>query len=141
MSLFRTLYTVPNLRDFTARLEVASKEIRDRVGKASQQTAINVKNRAVLGAPRDKGDLANNIAVQGKGLNWRVGVLDVSLPSRGGNNSAHQHPWVYGIWYEFGFTTRNIRRHAFMEPAATAEESAHIQRVSEALDSSLKGVA
>jgi hypothetical protein len=141
MSLFRTLYTVPNLRDFEARLERASQEERKRVEKASMTTAYNVKTRAVLGAPKDKGDLANNIAVQGKGLNWRVGVLDVSIPSRGGSNSAHLHPWVYGIWYEFGFTSRKIARHAFMQPAADAEEGPHVQRVTEALSSAFATVS
>ncbi len=85
-----------------------------------RKTAYAVKSRAQSYAPRDQGDLVNAIAAQQRGKTWVVGVLDVSLPSRGGN-TAHQHPSVYGVWYEFGFTTRKIARHAFMGPASDAE--------------------
>jgi hypothetical protein len=82
-------------------------------------TAYAVKARAQGFAPRDKGDLINAISAQKSGQSWIVGLLDVSLPSRGGN-TAHQHPSVYGVWYEYGFTHRKIARHSFMRPAAEA---------------------
>ena len=89
--------------------------------KLKQKTAFAIKNRAQALAPRDKGDLVDAISAQKKGNTWIVGLLDVSLPSRGGN-SAHQHPSVYGVWFEYGFKTRRIERHSFMRPAAESAE-------------------
>ncbi len=107
------------------RLRDVFKQIPDVIQKPldalEQRTAFAVKARARGFAPRDQGDLINAIEAQRSGKSWIVGLLDVSLPSRGGN-TAHQHPSVYGVWFEKGFTHRKIARHSFMEPARNAEE-------------------
>jgi hypothetical protein len=135
-----TLYEVPNLRGFQADLEQASDEIRRRCEIVTRDTAIRIAVRARALAPKDRGDLRANIVWEGKGLNYRVGINDVSIPSRGGN-SAHQNPWVYGVWYEYGFVHRNIKTTPFMRPAADAEVDTHVQRMSEALGNALKVAA
>lgn len=127
-------------RDLEAKLERASLEVRRRCERICQDTALRIKNRAQSLAPRDKGDLVRAIAAQGRGLNWRVGILDVRIPSRGGQSS-HQHPWVYGVWYEYGFVTRNIPAHPFMRPAADAEEERHYNEMSQAVNEAIDQVA
>ncbi len=109
-----TMDGVDRLRDMFKQIPEA---IQRPLGVLERNTAFAVKARAQALAPKDQGDLVNAIAAQQKGKTWVVGVIDVSLPSRGGN-SAHQNPSVYGTWYEFGFTTRKIARHPFMHPAA-----------------------
>ncbi len=110
--------------DGVNQLRDVFKQIPDLIQKPlndlERKTAYAIQARARGLAPRDQGDLINAISAQQKGKTWVVGLLDVSIPSRGGN-SAHQHPSVYGVWYEFGFTTRKIARHSFMNPAAEAE--------------------
>ncbi len=113
-----TLGGVNQLRDVFKQIPEIIKAPLERL---KQKTAFAVKNRAQALAPRAEGDLVNAIAAQKKGNTWIVGLLDVSLPSRGGN-SAHQHPSVYGVWYEYGFKHRQIARHSFMRPAAESAE-------------------
>ncbi len=127
-------------RGFEAALERASDEIRRQCERVVQDTAYRIVHRARALAPRDKGDLQSVIAAKGKGLNWRVGLLDTRFPSRGGASS-HQHPWVYGVWYEYGFVTRNIAARPFMRPAAEAEYDRHYEALSAAIDGGLAKVA
>lgn len=141
MAIFQTLYQLDGARGFEADLEKASAEIRVQAERATRDTALAVRVRAQVNAPKDRGDLRANIAAQGKGLNWRVGILDVSIPSRGGHNTAHLNPWVYGVWYEYGFVTRKIAAQPFMGPAATAEEGPHVQRMDAALGRALPRAA
>jgi hypothetical protein len=143
MAVIQTLFSLSGARGFEADLALASKEIRKAVEQATQETAFAVRRRAIAEAKTfsDRGDLANSIASQGKGLSYRVGILDISLPWRGGHNTAHWNPWVYGVWYEYGFVTRKIHAHPFMRPAAEAEEAPHEQRIVAALDQSLRTAA
>lgn len=90
--------------------------------RLERDTALSIRARAQAGAPRDRGDLVNAISAQPSGQSWIVGLLDTTIASRGGRNSAHLHPSVYGVWYEFGFVTRKINKHSFMRPAAEAEQ-------------------
>lgn len=129
---FAAVYELQGMRGFEAALEKASAAVRREVELANRETAYAIQRRAKSLAPRDRGDLIANIAVQGKGYNWQIGLLDVSLPSRGGSNTAHLNPWVYGIWYEFGFRTRKIAAHPFMKPAAAAEQPVHEARLQRA---------
>lgn len=127
-------------RGFESALEQASAEVRRSCERVCQDTAFRVMHRAKALAPRDKGDLQRVIAVKGKGLNWRVGLLDVAYPSRGGD-TAHQHPWVYGVWYEYGFVTKRIQARPFMRPAAEAEADGHLEALSQAVNSGLEKAA
>lgn len=111
------------------------------VGIACHQTALAVQQRARQLAPKDKGDLARAITVQGRSANWRVGLVDEDVLSRGGRNTAHRNPSVYGVWYEFGFTTRKILKHPFMGPAAAAEEGPHEDRLRDAANAIERGQA
>ena len=134
-------FELVGLRGFEAVLERASDEVRRQCARVCQDTAFRVMHRAKALAPKDKGDLVRNISAQGKGLNWRVGILDVSLPSRGGSNTAHQNPWVYGSWYEYGFVTRKIQARPFMRPAAEAEEAHHADALADAVNGGLEKAA
>jgi hypothetical protein len=133
----RALFTLDGVRGLERALERGGEALKSRVGVACEQTARNVQQAAQRFAPRDRGDLIRAIKVAGKGLNWRVGVEDVTLTSRGGKNSAHQNPSVYGVWYELGFVTRNIHAHPFMKPAADGEERAHVERTEQALNAAI----
>jgi hypothetical protein len=125
-------FELTGVRGLEAALEKMSAAARAQVGRLNRDTAFAIQTRARANAPRDRGDLIAAIAVQGKDLNWRVGVLDVRLPTRGGDNSAHLNPYVYGVWYEYGFVTRRIERHPFMGPAVASEEQRHLERVAQA---------
>lgn len=141
MARLGAFYELTAVRGFERALERASDAMRRRAEQVSRETAFNVQRRARALAPRDRGDLAAHIAVDGKGLNWRVGIVDTSLPSRGGRNTAHLNPWVYGTWYEYGFVTRKIARREFMGPASRAEAPRHQAALSAALSGALAEVA
>ena len=135
--MIQPLFSLQGVRGIQDLVERASKQTKTELEKACRNTAQAVAARAKHAAPRDRGDLAGSIAIDGKGTSWRVGLIDRRIPSRGGNNSAHLNPSVYGVWYEFGFTSRNIARREFMYPAAEAEAAAHEQRISAALEAGL----
>lgn len=135
------LFELQGHRDLAAQLERVSDAIRDDVAEAVRDTAIAITRHAQTLAPKDRGDLRASISFQGKGLNWRVGILDRSLPSRGGRNTAHLNPWVYGVWYEFGFVTRNIAAQPFINPAAKAQDGPHEARIAAALNGGLARAA
>jgi hypothetical protein len=141
MARFAASYELTAVRGFEAALARASAAMRTRAEQVSRDTAFAVQRHAKAIAPRDRGDLASAIAVDGKGLTWRVGILDVRLPSRGGSDSAHQNPWVYGVWYEYGFVTRKIARREFMGPASRAEQPRHQAALAAALTDALGQVA
>jgi hypothetical protein len=137
-------YSLTGLRSLTSILEVAPAVVREQIGRHNRDTIFAIARRAQADAPKDKGDLARSISVQGKGLNWRAGILDVSLPSRGGDNTAHLNPWVYGQWYEFGFVTRKIAAHPFMKPAVDAETpgyEAGLEQLAQQLPAALANAA
>ena len=132
-----TTYEVLGVSGIVADLVKTNTAIAAAVERVNRDTALAVSSRAKALAPRRTGDLANAISFAGKGLRWLVGIEDRSYPSRGGN-TAHQNPWVYGVWYEFGFVTRQIAQHPFMGPAADAEEPLHEQRIAGAVDAALR---
>lgn len=123
-------YQLTGLRDLTAVLERASVEVRTAVERVNRDTAYAIRDRAKGYAPRDKGDLIASISVDGKGMNWRVGLRDARIPSRGGHNSAHLNPSVYGTFIEYG--TKNYPRHPFMRPAVDAERGRYEERLNAA---------
>lgn len=125
MALRGLSYEMTGHRGLLATLEKVSPLLRRELEVLNRQTAYAIKHRAQTNAPKDRGDLAANISVQGKGMNWRVGVLDVAIASRGGSNTAHLNPSVYGVWYEYGFVTRSIAKHPFMRPAVDAVQPSH----------------
>ena len=116
------LFALVGAAEFADDLKHAAGDLRTRAERHTRDTAIRIADRARVGAPRDRGDLQAAIGWDGSGLSYRVGIRDVTIPSRGGN-SAHQNPWVYGVWYEYGFVTRNISTQPFMRPAADAEDA------------------
>lgn len=125
-------FELTGIRNLQAALERASQSVRAKVAAINEETARAIQARARANAPRDRGDLVRSIEVRGAGLNWRVGVVDARIPSRGGTNSAHLNPAVYGVWYEFGFVTRKIAAHPFMRPAVDAERQRYENRLREA---------
>lgn len=136
----KAIFTVTGVRGLQQALERGGDTLRTRVSAAVEQTARQVQRSAQARAPRDKGDLIRAIQVAGKGLNWRVGIDNVTLALRGGT-SAHQHPSIYGVWYELGFITRNIQAQPFMKPAAESEESAHVARTEQAINAAVGGIS
>lgn len=118
-------------------LDALRDDVRARLADALEDTAHAIQATAKTLVPIDKGDLARAIQISGKGLSWRVGLEDSRIPGRGGTNSAHLNPWVYGIWYEIGFLTRNIQAQPFMQPARDREEPHHVARVERALNQGL----
>lgn len=129
-------YETLGISEFIKDLAAESPALTVELTKANRDTAVGVVFRARALAPRDTGDLQSAITFDGKGLNWRAGIDDRSYPSRGGN-TAHQNPWVYGVWYEMGFVTRKIARHQYMGPAADIEDPLHEARVTAAVDRTL----
>ena len=107
-------------------------DVRQGLEQIVEARALGVQSRAQARAPRDKGDLIAAIQAKGRGLSWRVGIVDRTIPGRGGHNTAHLNPWVYGVWYELGFVTRQIPAQPYMRPAAD-EEDALFQRDVDAL--------
>lgn len=134
-------YELQGVRGFEEQLAQASSVMRRQCEIACQDTARLIANGARARAPRDTGDLQFAITFEGKGLNWRVGLRDGTIPSRGGSNTAHLNPWVYGVWYEYGFVTRNIRTTPYMRPAAEAQDAAHVARITAAVHVGLRKVA
>jgi hypothetical protein len=128
------LIGIPGL---TRALESLRDDVIAELADAVEDTAYAVQATAKTLVPRDRGDLARAIQLSGKGVIWRVGLADTHVPSRGGG-AAHQHPWVYGIWYEYGFLTRNIPAQPFMQPAREREEPKHATRVEQALNKGLR---
>jgi len=132
----KALFTLDGVRGLERALERGGETLRARVGAACAQTARNVQLSAQGFAPRREGSLIRAIKVEGKGLNWRVGLDNVTLPGRGGTTS-HQTPAVYGVWYELGFVTRNISARPFMKPAADGQERPHIDRTEQAINAAI----
>lgn len=131
-------FDVIGLGAFVGDLDTLRDDVRAGLAHVHGETAADVRDQAKANAPRDRGDLANAIAAQGRGLNWRVGILDQRIPERGGTNSAHLNPWVYGVWYELGFVTKKIAAHPFMGPAVDAVEPLHARKVDAVLDEALR---
>lgn len=148
----QVLYSLQGVRGMQDAIERATAETKRGLEAACRETALGVQRRAQALAPRDKGDLARAIQVEGRGVSWRVGLEDRRLASRGGDrtkpgtrgligavNSAHVNPSVYGVWYEYGFTTKKIARQPYMGPAAQAEQPLHERRIVAVLAKSLTG--
>jgi hypothetical protein len=132
-------FKLDGARGLQDALERGGENIKARVSRACEQTARNVQREARAHAPHDKYDLWRAIQVSGKGLSWRVGLDNVTLTMRGGN-SAHQNPSVYGVWYEYGFKTKDIDAVPYMKPAADSEEQAHVERTEAAINGALGGL-
>lgn len=126
-------FTVDGLSGFAGDLREFAQGTREGLARVSERTANDLRQTAQLFAPRDRGDLVRAIQVQGRGLSWRVGLEDAPVATRGGTNSAHLNPSVYGPWYEFGFVTKQIAAHPFMGPAVDGHQSAHADAVERVL--------
>lgn len=112
------VFTFEGLPGFKDALERAAEEIRLKVGKVMEQTAHDVRDTARSNVERTTGgdgDLAEQIIVIGRRLNWRVGISDAVISSRGGDR-VHQRPFIYGAILERG--SRHQPAEAFMRPAA-----------------------
>ena len=139
----QVLYSLQGARGIQDLVERATTETKAGLERACRETAHAVQGRAKQNAEaiRDRGDLINAIAVEGRGVSWRVGLVDRRIESRhtgrGKSNSAHVNPSVYGVWYELGFVTKRIQAHPYIGPAAEAELVPHELRVLRALESGL----
>ena len=133
----KATYELIGLSTFVRDIQALAPEIRDRVEPVVQRTALEIQRDAQARAPRDKGDLASAIEAQGRGLSWRVGIVDRDIPARGGRNTAHRNPSVYGVWYEFGFVTRRIAKHEFMSPARDAADLHYENDLAQAVNGAL----
>lgn len=118
----RASFQLIGLATFVRDIEALPSRVRQRLEPVVERTARRVQTHAQALAPRREGDLASAIEAQGRGLKWRVGIVDRDIPARGGNNRAHRNPSVYGVWYEFGFVFRKINKHPFMGPASEAAQ-------------------
>jgi hypothetical protein len=130
-------FELNGIRGLEQALDLVSASVRADVSEACADTAAAVQQRAKvhLFQHRDRGDLLRAVGLSGRGLRYRVGIEDGSVPSRGGRNTAHLNPWVYAQFLHYG--TRHPSRPAFpfMEMAASAEQSPHQQRIERALRS------
>lgn len=125
--------------DLKVSLDALRDDVRLRLEDAIDDSAHAIQTRAKTKVPIDKGDLARAIQLAGKGLARLIGLEDRSVPSRGGTNSAHLNPWVYGQFVEFGLRNRNMPAQPFMGPAVDEEEAAHYQRVTDAVNEAIGG--
>lgn len=116
----RASYELIGLASFVKDIEGLPTVMRQKLEPVVERTAHRVATHAQALAPRREGDLASAIEAQGRGLKWRVGIVDRDIPARGGQNRAHRNPSVYGVWYELGFVTRKIGKHPYMQPAVDA---------------------
>jgi HK97 gp10 family phage protein len=106
------------LPGFKDALERATNEVRAKVSTLMEDTAADVRDSAqanVRAYTHGDGDLEDAIVMEGKRLNWRVGVTDVVVSSRGGDR-VHQRPFIYGHILEHG--THDQPAEPFMRPAA-----------------------
>jgi HK97 gp10 family phage protein len=125
------------LSDLTRSLEGLSTSITNKLADALDDSAHAIQYRARVNVPRDKGDLARAIQIAGKGLSLKVGLDDAAVASRGGKNTAHLHPWVYGLFVEFGLKAKQMAARPFMGPAVDQEQHAHDDRVERALSDAM----
>jgi HK97 gp10 family phage protein len=108
---------------FRAAAKAIPGVLRQELAKAVHETVQMVRQSAIARAPRDRGDLKANIVLIGKStaLTQRVGVRDIDIAARGGKNTFHRNPGVYGaIAVEHG--TKYMRAQAFLLPALTAAQ-------------------
>ena len=131
----QVLYSLQGARGIQDLIERASKAMQADLERACRDTAFAVRRKARSNAEviRDRGDLIASIEADGKGTSWRVGLVDRRIPSRGGRDSAHLNPSIYGVWYELGFVTRRIAASPFVNPAAESEAQAHEDRIMRAV--------
>jgi HK97 gp10 family phage protein len=127
-------FEVVGLSNLKVSIDALRDDVRERIEDAIDDTAHAIQARARVNVPRDRGDLARAIQLGGKGLRRSVGLSDGNVPSRGGRNTAHLNPWVYGAFVEFGLRARKMLAQPFMGPAADHEQTAHDLRVEKALD-------
>lgn len=123
-------FTFEGLPGFKDALERAVDDVRKKVSVLMEQTAVDVRDDArnnVRRSTRGDGDLEDAIIVLGKGFNWRVGISDVVIPSRGGDR-IHQRPFIYGAILERGDHGQDAE--AFMRPAADSHLARFQSRLS-----------
>lgn len=121
----KATYELTGLDAFIKDVEGLSPKLRAACEPVVERTARRLEVTAQGFAPRREGDLASAIEAQGRGLSWRVGIVDRDIPARGGTNTAHRNPSVYGVWYEVGFLHRRITKHPFMGPALDVVEPSY----------------
>jgi hypothetical protein len=127
-------FDVLGLTALAGDLDAVRDDTRTLLGLVVAETAKSIRDKAAFKAPRDRGDLADAIQAEGRGLNWKVGIEDRDIQDRGGKNSAHRNPAVYGVWQELGFVSRQIKSTPFMGPAVDEEEPIHNRKVDDVLD-------
>ena len=95
--------------------------VRKQLAIAVHETVQMVRQSAMSRAPSDRGDLRANVVITGRptSLTQRVGPRDVDLPSRGGKNSFHRNPGVYGI-QGVEYATKHTRAQPWLKPALEA---------------------
>lgn len=131
-------FDVLGLGGFQGDLDAIRDSVRAELIDVCDDTARGIQYRARVLVRRRRGDLAGAIQIAGKGLTRSVGLDDRSIPSRGGTNTAHLNPWVYGLWVEQGLKHRRMEPQPYMGPSADAEEPQHQARVEAALN---RGIA
>lgn len=123
--------------DLKIALDTLSASITAKLADALDDTAQAIQVKARTNVPRDTSDLARAIQIGGKWLNLKVGLDDAAVSSRRGD-SAHQHPFIYGLFVEFGLRRRNMAAKPFMGPAVDQETYAHNTRVEQALNGAIE---
>lgn len=96
-------------------------------------TAQLIRARARMAVQKDRRDLEQAIEIVATGKEFKVGILDRDVASRGGTNSAHRNPAVYGAWSEFGRPGQ--RPQPFLRPSADGQRRDHGNRTIAALKS------
>ncbi len=102
---------------FDSLPDVFQRRLLEALTESASYIARDAAARCPVGSPPDRhpGDLKRAIAFKVFNTRAIVGlVMDAFV--RGGKNSAHQHPAVYGRFVEFG--THNMAAKPFMRPAA-----------------------
>lgn len=127
---------------FSRELLEARDAIKARATQLAKDTAIKISTRAKQNAPDDPatigGDLKAAITYSGRGLTWLVGIDDRQFAARGGD-SAHQYPFIYGPWHEYGLLSRGIDPHPYIRPAADVEEPGYVAQLEQLIDRAIGG--
>lgn len=127
-------FSLLGLTSFTGDLDALRDDVRDRLEAVIVDTQDRIVRGALQRVPRREGDLANAIQKAGTGLSRSVGLADQAVPQRGGTNTAHRNPWVYGQWVENGLKNRDMLPQRFMGPAADEVEPGHLEQVESVLN-------
>jgi hypothetical protein len=98
---------------------------------SNRTTAQLIKARARMAAAKVRRDLEQAIDIVATGREFKVGILDRDVPGRGGKNTAHRNPSVYGPWSEYGRPGQRAK--PFMRPSADGQRRDHGNRTIQAI--------